>query len=410
MDKFINNRWVMKAIALLLALMLYTSVNLETQSQQVEPPFSLSLSTTETEKLEDIPLSVNYDSDKYVVSGIPQTVNVTLDGPRSSVQPIKLQRSIEPYVDLENLKPGTHQVKVLYEDINNSVKVTIDPAVITLTIHEKVEKEFSVEVDYIHELEDGFTLDAPIISPKNVKIVGAKEQVERIALVKAIVDLAGANEKIKQEAPIAVYDSEGNRLSVEINPKVVDVEVSILSPSKVVPFTLIPKGKVGDGLSLIGLESTIKELTIFGNKKDIDSIQLIDNIEVDVEGITENTTIEVEVPLPKGVKEIIPKKIPVQVIVEKNEIRTLSNLPIKVIGLPNSLKADFISPEEGTVNIELVGAPSILKDVDETDLDIYIDVNNLGSGEHKVDILVNGPDNITWSLSTSNVTVALQNN
>jgi YbbR domain-containing protein len=157
------------------------------------------------------------------------------------------------------------------------------------------------------------------------------------------------------------------------------------------------------------LESTVKELTIFGAKKDIDPIQLIENIEVDVEGITENTTVEVEIPIPKGVKEIIPKTIPVKVIVEKNEIRTLSNLPIKVIGLPNSLKADFISPEDGGVSIELVGAPSILKDIDETDLDIYIDVNNLGSGEHKVDILVNGPNNIKWSLSSTTATVELTN-
>jgi YbbR domain-containing protein len=410
MDKFINNRWVMKAIALLLALMLYTSVNMETKSKQVEPPLSLPLVTAENETLKEIPLSANYDRDKYVVSGLPQTVTVSLAGPRSLVQPIKLQRSIDPFVDLENLKPGTHQVEVQYEGINNSVKVTIEPAVITLTIHEKVEKEFSVEVDYIHELEDGYSLDEPIISPKNVKVVGAKEQVDRIALVKAIVDLKGEVKKIKQDAPVAVYDSEGNRLTVEVIPKVVEVEVSILSPNKVVPFTLIPKGKVQDGLSLIGLESTIKELTIFGSKKDLDFIQLIENIEVNVEGITENTTIEVDVPLPKGVKEVIPKTIPVQVLVEKNEIRTLTNLPIKVIGLPNSLKADFITPGEGMISIELVGAPSILKDIDETDLDIYIDVNKLGSGEHKVAILVNGPNNIKWSLGTDTATVELTNN
>lgn len=407
MDKFMDNHWVVRVIALLFALMLYTSVNMDTQSKQVDTPFSLPLMTTESETLTEIPLSVYYDRDKYVVSGLPQTVNVTLEGPRSAVQPIKLQRSIEPYIDLEKLKPGTHELKVLYEDINDSVKVTIDPAVITLTIHEKVEKEFSVEVDYIHELNDGYALDEPIVNPKNVKVIGAKEQVEQIALVKAIVDLKDAEEKIEQEAPVAVYDSEGNRLAVEVVPKVVDVEVSIISPNKVVPISFVPKGKVEDGFSLIGLESAIKEITIFGSKKEIDKIQALENIEVDVEGISESKIIEVEIPVPKGLKDVTPKKIPVQVFVEKNELRTLTNLPIKIMGIPNSLKATFLTPVEGKVNIELVGSPTLLKEIDETDFDIYLDVNNLGSGEHSVDIQVNGPDNFKWTLSTKTASIQL---
>ncbi len=404
-----SNHWIMKAIALLLALMLYTSVTIEMQNNP-KNQLSFPVLNDETEKLTEVPLEAYYDTEQFVVTGLPQAVTVTLEGPRSAVQPVKLQRSIEVFVDLEQLQAGTHQVKLQYKAVSDNLKVTIDPAFITVTIHEKVEKEFSVEVDYISELEDGYTLDEAIISPKNVKVVGAKDQVDRIALVKAIVDLEGANEKIKQAAPVAVYDSQGNRLSVEIDPAVVNVEVSIISPNKVVPFSLLPLGKVEDGLSLIGLESTIKELTIFGPKEVIDKIERIENIEVDVEGITEDTIINVEIPVPKGVKDIVPKTIPVQVKVEKNEIRTLSNIPIKVIGMPNALKAEFISPSDGTVNIELVGAPSILKDVDESDLDIYIDVADLSSGQHEVDISVNGPKNIKWNLSTNKATVELTNN
>ncbi|MFZ3590285.1 YbbR-like domain-containing protein [Bacillus sp. DJP31] len=409
MDKFMNNHWMMKAIALLLALMLYTSVTIETQNNP-KKQLSFPVATDETETLTEIPLAAYFDTDQYVVSGLPQEVTVTLVGPRSAVQPVKLQRSIEVFVDLEELQVGTHQVKVQYKDVSDNVKVTINPSVITLTIDEKIEKEFSVEVDYIHELEEGYTLDEAIISPKNVKVIGAKDQVDRIALVKAIVDLKGANEKIRQEAPVAVYDSEGNRLNVEIDPAVVDVEVSIISPNKVVPISFISKGKVEDGFSLIGIESTIMELTIFGPKEIIDKIQQIENIEVNIEGITESTTIDVEIPVPKGVKDIVPKTIPVQVKVEKNEIRTLTSLTIKVIGIPNSLKAEFISPIDGTVNIELVGAPSILKDVDESDIDIYLDVAKLSSGQHEVDIIVNGPPNIKWSLSASKATIELVNN
>lgn len=404
-----NNHWIMKAIAMLLALMLYTSVTIEMQSNP-KNQLSFPILTDETETLTEVPLQVYYDKNQFVVTGLPQMVKVTLEGPRSAVQPVKLQRSIEVFINLEQLQAGTHQVKLQYKDVSNNLKVSIDPNFITVTIHEKVEKEFSVEVDYIHELEDGYTLDEAIISPKKVKVIGAKDQVDRIALVKAIVDLQGANEKIKQATPIAVYDSEGNRLSVEIIPAVVNVEVSIISPNKVVPFSLIPKGKVADGLSLTSLESITQELTIFGSKEVIDKIISIDEIPVDIEGITENTIIDVPIPVPKGIKDIVPKTIPVEVKVEKNEIRTLRNIPIKVIGKPNALKADFISPNNGTVDIELVGAPSILKDIDGSDLDIYIEVTDLSNGQHYVDIMVNVPINIKWNLSTKTATIELKNN
>jgi YbbR domain-containing protein len=409
MDKFMNNRWFMRIIALMLALMLYTSVNIETQTQQTDP-FSFPVATSETETLTEIPLEAYYDSDKYVVTGLPQQVSVTLEGPRSAVQPVKLQRSIEVFVNLENLEPGTHQVQVQYRDVTDTVDVTINPTFVTVTIHERVEKEFSVEVDYIHELEDGYTLDEAIISPKNVKVVGAKDQVDRIALVKAIVDLKGASKKIDTEAAVAVYDSDGNRLSVEVEPEVVHVEVNILSPNKIVPISFISQGNVEDGYSVVAIESPINELTIFGPKEVIDKIDAIENIEVDVSGVVADTTLNVEIPVPKGVEDLVPKTVPVLVNVERNEIRTLTNLPIKVIGLPASLKAGFLSPEGGTVNIELIGAPSILTEVDETDLDIYVDVNNLGSGQHDVDILVNGPTNVKWSLSTNKATVNITNN
>ncbi|WP_456277033.1 CdaR family protein [Bacillus sp. AK128] len=409
MDKLMNNHWVMRIIALMLALMLYTSVNIETQTQQTEP-FSFPVVTTETETLTDLPLEAYYDEENYVVTGLPQVVSVTLKGPRSAVQPIKLQRSIEVFVNLENLESGTHQVQVQYSDISDTVEVSINPTFVTVTIHEKVEKEFSVEVDFINDLEEGYTLDEPIISPKNVKVVGAKDQVDRIALVKAIVDLADAKVKIDNEATVAVYDSDGNRLAVEVEPEVVNVEVNILSPNKVVPISFITKGNVEDGYSLVDLETPIKELTIFGPKDVIDQIESIDNIEVDVEGLAGETTLNVEIPTPEGLDDIVPLTVPVIVKVERNEIRPLTDFPVKVIGVPTSLKADFITPEGGMLDIELIGAPSILKEIDETDLDIYIDVTNLTSGQHDVDILVNGPDNVKWNLSSNKATIEITNN
>ena len=69
MDKFINNRWVMKIIALLMAFMLYMSVNIENTSTQqrtntTPPPFSGS---NDVETVTDVPVESYYDRENLVL-------------------------------------------------------------------------------------------------------------------------------------------------------------------------------------------------------------------------------------------------------------------------------------------------------------------------------------------------------
>ena len=406
MDKFINNRWVMKIIALMLAFMLYMSVSIEnsaTQQTDSKPsPFSGS---TDVQTVTDVPVETFYDRENLVVTGVPQSVTVTLEGPTASVKPTALQKDFEIIADLSNLGIGTHQVTLESRNLSDKLSVAIEPAVASVTIHERISEDFPVDVDFINrgQMEEGYQAEQPIVKPNIVKVTGSRELIESIALVKARVDLKGVNESIEQQSRVTVYDREGNTLNVEIDPPVVDVNVPITSPFKSVPLKINRKGSLKEDLSITKIEAEPNEVTVYGPKSAIDKLEFIDNIELDLTEITESTTIEVDVPLPDGVKRVVPEKVKINVEVEKEEQKTFTNVPIQQIGLSEGLEIEFIDPETGLMDLTVLGSPSTLEGVNSSDMEMYINVTDMNAGEHEAPLEINGPQNVSWDLPKRNV-------
>jgi YbbR domain-containing protein len=240
-----------------------------------------------------------------------------------------------------------------------------------------------------------------------VKVTGSRELIDSIALVKARVDLKGVNESINQQSRVTVYDSEGNTLNVEVEPAVVDVNVPITSPFKAVPLKINRKGSLKENLSITKVEAVPGEVTVYGPKGVIDGLEYIDNIDLDLTKITESTTIEVDVPVPDGVKRVVPEKINIKVEVEKEEQKTFTNVPIEYIGLPENMELEMVDPESGLMDLTVRGAPSVLEGLESSDMEMYINVTDLGEGEHELPLEINGPQNVSWDLPKRNVKIRL---
>jgi len=412
MDKLFDNRWVMRIIALFLALMLYASVNIESNSEDKQGASNAGASTTvfsDETTVTDVPVIPYFDQENLVVTGIPESVEVNLQGATASITKARQLRDFEVYADLSNLSIGTHQVRLQYKDIADDLKVSIKPSVITVTIEEKVTKDFEVGVDLLNEnqLEEGYLSDKPIVSPKSIQITASEDIIEEISSVKAKVDLQGGNETINRESTITVYDREGEVIPVEVEPSVVDVTVPIKSPSRDLPFKIIREGELKEGLSISSIESETKEITVFGPEDVINKLEFIDGITVDLSKITKDTVLEVDVPLPDGVTKVTPEKVKLEINVDEQEEKVFSDQPINAVGLTDGKTVEFLDPETGEMDVTILGAPNVIKDIKESDVELYVDLTDLSDGEHEVEVKVNGPQNITWSLQKKKVKVKI---
>ncbi|MBA2176571.1 hypothetical protein H0266_16915 [Halobacillus locisalis] len=318
MDNWFRSVWFIRIISLILAGLLWVTVNVDDNMDSDSLFFNDS--SSDMEVMDNVPLEIRFDSEEYVVSGLPQEVSVTVEGPASAVTPVVRQENFEVFVDLNGYGPGTHEVSLQHSGISNQLAVTIEPKVIEVTIEEKVSENFSVNVDYINEskLSSDLVLGEAEASPAEVQITGSESAVDRVASVKAIIDVGAAAETIEnQEAPVKVYDNQGNELNVLVDPNAVEVTVPVVERSKQVPVQLTAIGGAPEGIIVNGLSTETQQVTLYGPEEVLAEIEALSEVEVDITEITEDQTIDVDLPVPQGVTKVDPKTIKVMIDVDQ---------------------------------------------------------------------------------------------
>src|SRR5690625_7165386 len=98
MDKWFDNKWFVRVISLVFACLLYFFVDMDVTPQQAET--RVPGSVEQTEILNDVPVNIRIDSDRYVVSGVPELVYVSLEGAVSVLTQILMKRNLEVEGDL----------------------------------------------------------------------------------------------------------------------------------------------------------------------------------------------------------------------------------------------------------------------------------------------------------------------
>jgi YbbR domain-containing protein len=395
-DKFMDNRWAMKGIALLLALLLYSAV-----------PDGENKATTKdvageqnTETIQDVPVKSYYDTENLVISGVPNTVDVTVQGPLPNVQTAKALKNFEVYVDLEEIKVGDHTVPIKIKDISNNLKVQIDPAYANITVQERVTKEFKVEAEYDTALlEEGYESEQPLVEPNTVRITGAKDTIERITYVKATLDLKdNINESITKEAKVRVLDQELNKLDVVVEPETVEVTIPVKSSKKTVPIKIVEKGNLPEGIELESIEIDEVEATIIGPEELLERTESV-RVEVDLNKITGDTTLVLPVIISEGITKVTPQTVKATINVTKMEEKTLSSLLIRSEGLANSYSVEYRDPLDAMVDLTVYGPVDEINKFNEDDFTLIIDLSNLSTGNHEVEIQVEGPPQLNWKLN-----------
>ncbi|MCM3729073.1 CdaR family protein [Neobacillus cucumis] len=421
MDKMFDNPWFIKILALLLAVLLYSSIpHTGGKLTDVNVPGE---QTTET--IKDIPVKVYYDTENLVVSGIPNTVDVTIKGPITHVQSAKALKNFEVYVDLTNAKIGEQKVKLKIKNLSDKLKATMKPASVTVSVQEKISKEFRVEAEFDSgQIEDGYSAGLPVVEPRKVKITGAKSDIDRITYVKATLEGNGKlKATISKQAQIQVLDKKLNKLAVTVEPETVNVTIPIKSNSKTVPINIVKKGTSPEGVTIESIELDETEAKITGSEELLRNTESV-RVEVDLSKITENTTLTLPVIISNGITKVTPQLVKATVVVKKDEQKTatdeqvtaadeektVSGIPLEIQGLADNFKAEVNDPTSQTVNLQVNGPTESVTELGPSDFTVFIDLSGLTEGTHDVKIQVKGPTDVEWTPDKSTAKITITNN
>jgi YbbR domain-containing protein len=405
MDKWMDNPWFIKVLALVLAVLLFGSV----PKNDPDKPGDVNVPSDEkVETIEEVPVKRIYDTDTLVVSGVPETVSVTLQGPKNIVQQAKTLRNFEVFVDLTDAELGNQRVPITIKDVSDRLTVTIEPGYANVSIQEKVTKEFKVEAEFSGNIvEEGYIAEKPVVNPNKIQITGAKDDVDKITYVKATVNSSGkVSETITREASVLALDKDMNKLNVVVEPQVVEVTIPIKSSSKKVPIDIVRKGTPPSGVTIDSITLDTKEAEIIADPGVLEEFDNV-RVEVDVSKIDEDTEITLPVIIGEGIVKVAPETVKVAVKVTKASERSISNVPIEIDGMDEGFEVDFLDPANGQTNLTVTGPSDIVSALSPDDFKILIDVSELDEGNHEVDMKVTAPQNITWKLAKEKASISV---
>jgi len=415
LDQLTDSKLFMKLVALLLALLLFGTVYDSSKgTNDINVPGS-----EQSEVISDIPVKSYYDTDNLVITGVPEKVEVTIKGPTPNLQAAKTQRDFEVYADLSNVEVGKQRVKLQIRDLSERLDASINPAYVEVNVQEKVTKEFTVEAEFNHKMvADGYGAGKPVVKPSKVKVTGGKDVMDKISYVKAIIKMnKTVSETINEAARITVLDNNLNKLNVTVDQEVVNVTIPINKLSKTVKIDIVEKGTPLDGVSIDSITLDTNEASISANQDILDKTESV-KVEVDVSTVKESTELTLPVIISDGIKEVSPKTVKATVkvsggseetaVTEVESTKTLEKLPIRFNGLTENYSAVFRDPSSGSLDLIVTGTENELADIKDSDFQLSINLAELTEGEHKVQLDVKGPENVSWTASANTITVAIE--
>ncbi len=374
----------------------------------------LLYSDNSAEVLKDIPVAVKYNEEAYVVEGLPEKVDVTLIGSSANLYFAKQSAAQNVTVDLSGMKPGKHDITLKYNQVLPSIQYQVNPGSATIYIYPKVSETKTLTTDLLNKDSLDSRLVIQNVSVNNDKVVvkGADHQIKTVATVKALIDIknlvsqeVGTN--TLKDVPLKAYDEQGNVVDVEIVPAKIDAEITITSPSKELPIKVVPTGNVTFGKAISAIEMNETKVTVYGDESALENLKYIP-IEVNVEGLSDDREYKMELPKPVGVSSMNVNNLTIRVRLGNSTSRELENVQIEFRNLKDGHTVQGLSDSDIQTTVVLKGVDSVIKDIQIADVKAYIDLSGLDSGEHEVDVVIEGNDSrVEYTSKTKKVKIRI---
>ena len=394
LDKLLNRPNFLLYLSLIIAVVVFLLVDNKV----------VTLVEEKAEVITNVPLIVKYNEEKYSVEGIPKKVDVILTGRKSDIYLAKQLGEHEVVLDLTDYKasPNPQEVKLTYTKAIDSLKYTIDPSYVRVTI----KKKETVKMDVTYDLLNSNKLDSKLsvknveLSQTEVSVKGSNDALKNVSSIKALIDLSDS--KLKESGThtldnviLAAYDSTGAIMdNIYIVPNTLSATITLDSFKTSAPLTILTTGKLvtGKAISSILINNNDKmSLEIYGDQEKISDITSVP-VTVDISGLgnTASKTYDVEIAKPLGVRYMSSSKATITLTFGEEKQKTVEINNIKYRNLADGLSANAIS--NTTISVQVIGVESVINSVTDKDISAYVDLSGYSAGDYEAEVQIENND------------------
>ena len=218
-------------LSIFLALLLFFYAT-TTNYKNSESSASNNESETYIHTLSGVPIDIEYDTNKYFISGFSSTVAVELRGSNRVLlqrESDESTRTFQVIADLRELTDGTQTVTLQLANLPPGVSATLAPDAITVKIGKKVSQSLAVEgVIYSNQLASGYSVSKVTVDVSSVKVTTDEETMAKIDHVEAVaVDISNLDSNYSGTAKLQAVDNDGNALPVVLSETEANIQVVV---------------------------------------------------------------------------------------------------------------------------------------------------------------------------------------
>ncbi|MDP4097948.1 CdaR family protein [Paenibacillus sp. P96] len=412
MDRWFNNATFSKLLALLISILLWAMVHLDSGTT------SSGITTAYDNKtIKDVAVQAAGLNDNYVLTGM-STDRVTLEvrGKRSLLTSF-FTDDYKVTVDLTNMKSGTETLP-LRTDLPSGVEVvSINPSMVTVTVEEKKTEAFNVNIATNGDPAAGMRLGTPTSDPAEVHVTLAESRLEAVASVRGTVDVSGAKENVtERKVRLRAYDKNGQEIEeAVIEPATVSIEVPVVQGYKTLPIRVSYTGDLPDGLVLASVKPSVTEASVYAPSAVLSELTGNVTATLNLSTLTEAGTRQVQANLtvPEGAGSVYPAAIELEVTVAPDGAvttsqRTIENVPIQINGAAEAGGVTIVTPESQTLSVSVNGPEDLVSELTNDDIALVADVAGLEPGQHNVSLQVTLPKYISLTEEDTPLSATVQ--
>ena len=335
----------------------------------------------------------------YEVKDGTDYVTITVKGPRSIVENLKVSDFKAEAILLNEFTQTSHiDIKCVNANIDTTnLTIYQKTDMVKLDIQNRIAQSYDVETVINGTPANGYYTDLSLISisPSTIRVSGPENIIEKIASVKAVVDVIGENTNITTSIKPILYDENGSVIDSDkltFSKNQITCSVGIYK-KRTVDIKFAISGSVEDGYKYMGITSDLNQVVISGPDSELAKISSIDipATLIDISDLTDDKVFQILVAqyVPNTVKYLTEEtyaNVTVDIEELKRKTVNLNNKDISIENLNQAYKLEF---EDNSINVITVsGVKAVLDELTSDDINAVIDLTGLREGSHSVPIKV----------------------
>ena len=376
----------LRLLALILAFILWIIAREMTNPTRTTPVEDISLTITGEDELKS-----NYG---LSVIEYPETVDITVRGPVNEISNSRLRNRITAVVDVSGITDGAGEYTLPVRISTGSSDIEANSVSVRVLVDEVTTEAVPVRVDATGTPATGYRAGTPEpTTTKELTIEGPASELAEVAYAYGTVDVSGRNSTFTSECQISLYNDAGEPITgthVTTQTDTVTVRAPIY-PVESIPLAVTLTD--GDTLTTDQVDVDIKprNISLLGDQNTLASLTEINLGTIDLDTVRTGVAIEMEIPLPDGVRLDAGQPSTAQVTIT---VKAEENISTRSVQVTNFVPTDTAQSETpysvevltDSVEIELRGSASALEQVDLSTLSVGLTVGSgaVGEGTRKV--------------------------